>query len=41
MNLRDFSEGIKILSRYYDDPDGYHIGAEVECEDESEHKATD
>ncbi len=28
MNLRDFKAGVEIISRYYNDPDGYHIGAE-------------
>lgn len=28
MNLKDFTTGVKILAPYYDDPDGYHIGAE-------------
>lgn len=28
MKLSAFVDGINILRAYYDDPDGYHIGAE-------------
>lgn len=28
MKINDFIEGIQILSKYYDKPNGYHIGAE-------------
>jgi hypothetical protein len=28
MNLKDFKAGVEIISKYYDDADGYHIGAE-------------
>jgi hypothetical protein len=28
MKLSAFTEGLQILSRYFDDRDGYHIGAE-------------
>lgn len=28
MKLKNFLEGIDILRTYYNDPDGYHIGAE-------------
>jgi hypothetical protein len=28
MNLPNFIEGINILRPYYDDPDGYQLGAE-------------
>ena len=28
MKLSNFIEGLKILQPYYDDGDGYHIGAE-------------
>lgn len=28
MKLRNFVDGINILRPYYDDPDGYHLGAE-------------
>ena len=28
MNLKNFTDGIAIISRYYEKQDGYHIGAE-------------
>lgn len=28
MNLRNFMAGLEILRPYFDDPDGYHLGAE-------------
>jgi len=28
MNLKEFRQGIDILAKYYDKPDGHHIGAE-------------
>lgn len=28
MNLRNFLRGAEILRSHYNDPDGYHIGAE-------------
>ncbi len=28
MRLGNFREGLEILTRYFNDPDGYHIGAE-------------
>jgi hypothetical protein len=28
MRLNDFIEGLEILKAYYDNPNGYHIGAE-------------
>lgn len=28
MNLKNILHGITILSGYYDDPEGYHLGAE-------------
>lgn len=28
MDLKDFADGIAIIRAFYDDPDGYHIGAE-------------
>ena len=28
MNLKNFTEGVSIIRAFYDDPDGYHIGAE-------------
>ncbi len=28
MDLADFREGLDILSQYYENPDGYHLGAE-------------
>lgn len=28
MKLSELVQGIQILSTYYDDPDGYHVGAE-------------
>lgn len=28
MQLSKFIAGLTILAKYYDDPDGYHIGAE-------------
>lgn len=28
MQLSNFRKGLEILSHYYDDPGGYHIGAE-------------
>lgn len=28
MKLSNFVDGINLLRPYYDDPDGYHIGAE-------------
>jgi hypothetical protein len=28
MKLSELLQGIQILSTYYDDPDGYHVGAE-------------
>lgn len=27
MNLKQFLAGVKILRKYYNDPDGYHIDA--------------
>lgn len=28
MNLKNFIEGINTLRPYYEEPDGYHLGAE-------------
>jgi hypothetical protein len=28
MNLKDFTSGLAIITKYYDNPDGYHIGAD-------------
>jgi hypothetical protein len=28
MKLHELSQAIQILTPYYDDPDGYHVGAE-------------
>lgn len=28
MTLRELVEGIEILRKHYNDPDGYHVGAE-------------
>ena len=28
MKLSELVQGIQILSTYYDDPDGYHVGAD-------------
>lgn len=28
MNLKNFLEGVAIISKYYDNPEGYHIGAD-------------
>ena len=28
MNLKNIREGIDIISKYYDDPEGYHTGAD-------------
>jgi len=28
MNLKNFLDGINIIRKYYDDQNGYHLGAE-------------